>query len=195
MERVDSYRQQVQSFLRDFAADAPHTQVVFDTEHDRYLVIHNSWHNDYRTYGCAIHSVDTPLPDEQLYQVHVENRSSALTPSPSPKGRGEPEKTSKSLSLGEGFRVRVNSGFQARRGLYINLAEEPNLEAEEPAPEAGEPNLEIEDLEALETMDGALPELDLSIGLVIGAVSCPGCDDGRNSYKPGRMRNKICRAC
>jgi len=79
--------------------------------------------------------------------------------------------------------------------LYINLAEEPNLEAEEPAPEAGEPNLEIEDLEALETMDGALPELDLSIGLVIGAVSCPGCDDGRNSYKPGRMRNKICRAC
>lgn len=55
MERVDSYRQQVQSFLRDFAADDPHTQIVFDTEHDRYLVIHNSWHNDSRTYGCAIH--------------------------------------------------------------------------------------------------------------------------------------------
>ena len=53
-------------------------------------------------------------------QVHVENRSSALTPSPSPKGRGEPEKTSKSLSLGEGFRVRVNSGFQARRGLTLD---------------------------------------------------------------------------
>ena len=65
----------------------------------------------------------------QLNQVHVENRSSALTPSPSPKGRsrsvsrgdGEPEKNSKSLSLGEGFRVRVNSGFQARRGLACNL--------------------------------------------------------------------------
>jgi hypothetical protein len=27
-----------------------------------------------------------------------------------------------SLSLGEGFRVRVNSGFQARQGLYKGLA-------------------------------------------------------------------------
>lgn len=55
MERVDMYRQHVQSFLRDFAAEDPCTQVVFDIEHDHYLVIHNSWHNDSRIYGCAIH--------------------------------------------------------------------------------------------------------------------------------------------
>ena len=49
-----------------------------------------------------------------LNQVHAENRSSgppfgkqATPPAPLPKG--------------EGFRVRVNSGFQARRGLDTHL--------------------------------------------------------------------------
>lgn len=55
MERVNKYRQEVQAFLRDFTADDPNTQVVFDTERDRYLAIHNGWHNDARTYGCAMH--------------------------------------------------------------------------------------------------------------------------------------------
>jgi hypothetical protein len=55
MERVNEYRQQVQSFLRDFTADDPHTQVIFDTERDHYLVVHNAWHDDSRTYGCAMH--------------------------------------------------------------------------------------------------------------------------------------------
>lgn len=67
MERIDIYRQQVQSFLRDFAADDPNTQVVFDTEHDRYLVIHNSWHNNSRTYGCAIH---LDIIDGQVWIQH-----------------------------------------------------------------------------------------------------------------------------
>jgi hypothetical protein len=55
MERLSDYRQQVQAFLNDFAAEDPSTYVVFDTERDRYLAIHNAWHNDSRTYGCAIH--------------------------------------------------------------------------------------------------------------------------------------------
>ena len=67
MERVDIYRQQVQSFLFDFAADDPNTQVVFDTEHDRYLVIHNAWHNDSRTYGCTIH---LDIIDGQVWIQH-----------------------------------------------------------------------------------------------------------------------------
>ncbi len=67
MERVDIYRQQVQSFLRDFAADYPNTQVVFDIEHDRYLAIHNSWHNDSRTYGCTIH---LDIIDGQVWIQH-----------------------------------------------------------------------------------------------------------------------------
>jgi hypothetical protein len=51
MERVGEYRQQVKAFLQDFVADDPHTQVVCDSENEHYLVIHNAWHNDSRTYG------------------------------------------------------------------------------------------------------------------------------------------------
>ena len=45
----------MQAFLQDFAAYDPSTQVVFDTERDCYLAIHNHWHKDARTYGCAMH--------------------------------------------------------------------------------------------------------------------------------------------
>jgi hypothetical protein len=67
MERVNEYRQQVQAFLQDFAADDPSTQVVFDTERDCYLAIHNHWHNDARTYGCAIH---LDIIDGQVWIQH-----------------------------------------------------------------------------------------------------------------------------
>jgi len=55
-----------------------------------------------------------------MNQVHIENRSSALTPSPSPrwrsrsvsKGDGEPENFKVPLPSGEGFRVREIPGFK-----------------------------------------------------------------------------------
>lgn len=54
MDRVNQYRQIVQSFLEEFAADDPEAQLIFDTERDRYLVMHNSWRGEYRIYGCAM---------------------------------------------------------------------------------------------------------------------------------------------
>ncbi|MUL35173.1 XisI protein [Gloeocapsopsis dulcis] len=54
MDRVTQYRKIVQDFLRDFAADDPEAQLVFDTERDHYLVMHIGWRSDYRIYGCAM---------------------------------------------------------------------------------------------------------------------------------------------
>lgn len=54
MDRLDKYRQIICQFLRDFATDDPEAQLIFDTERDRFLVMHVGWRNDYRIYGCAI---------------------------------------------------------------------------------------------------------------------------------------------
>nr|WP_039752415.1 XisI protein [Hassalia byssoidea] len=54
MDRVNQYRQIVQDFLEDFAADDPEAQLIFDIERDRYLVMHNGWRGEYRIYGCAM---------------------------------------------------------------------------------------------------------------------------------------------
>jgi hypothetical protein len=54
MDRVNQYRQVVQDFLKDFAADDPEAQLIFDVERDHYLVMHNGWRGDYRIYGCAM---------------------------------------------------------------------------------------------------------------------------------------------
>lgn len=54
MDRVNQYRQIVRDFLQDFAADDPEAQLIFDTERDRYLVMHNGWRGEYRIYGCAM---------------------------------------------------------------------------------------------------------------------------------------------
>lgn len=54
MDRVEQYRRIVQSFLKEFAADDPEAQLIFDTERDRYLVMDNGWRGEYRVYGCAM---------------------------------------------------------------------------------------------------------------------------------------------
>lgn len=54
MDRVNTYRQIICQFLQDFATDDPEAQLIFDTERDRFLVMHVGWRNDYRIYGCAI---------------------------------------------------------------------------------------------------------------------------------------------
>ena len=55
MEKLNQYRQHICALLQDFVAEDPDTHLVFDTERDRYLAIHNSWNDDSRIYGCAIH--------------------------------------------------------------------------------------------------------------------------------------------
>ncbi len=54
MDRINEYRQIVQEFLADFAKDDANAQLIFDLAHDRYLVMHNEWRNEYRIYGCAM---------------------------------------------------------------------------------------------------------------------------------------------
>ena len=54
MERINEYRQQIQAFLQDFATGDNEAQLIFDTERDHYLVMHNAWHGEHRTYGCAM---------------------------------------------------------------------------------------------------------------------------------------------
>jgi len=38
----------------EFAQKDGNAQIIFDQTHDRYLVMHNEWREDYRIYGCAI---------------------------------------------------------------------------------------------------------------------------------------------
>jgi hypothetical protein len=54
MDRIDEYRQIVHNFLEEFAKNDTNAQLVFDRTHDRYLIIHNEWWDDYRIYDCAI---------------------------------------------------------------------------------------------------------------------------------------------
>jgi hypothetical protein len=55
MDRVEKYRQIIREYLEDFAKDDSEAQLLFDSERDRYMVIHSAWRGDYRIYGCAIH--------------------------------------------------------------------------------------------------------------------------------------------
>ena len=44
----------IPSFRYQTLLQKSHTQLIFDQERDRYLVMHVGWRNDYRIYGCAI---------------------------------------------------------------------------------------------------------------------------------------------
>ena len=52
--KVDEYRQITNEFLADFAKNDLNAQLIFDRSHDRYLVMHNEWRDEYRIYGCAM---------------------------------------------------------------------------------------------------------------------------------------------
>jgi XisI protein len=54
MDRVEKYRKIVCDFLQAFAINDLQSQLIFDPVHDRYLVMHNEWRNEYRIYGCAM---------------------------------------------------------------------------------------------------------------------------------------------
>ena len=64
MDKLDKYRQIVCQFLEDFAREDPEAELIFDLERDRFLVMHVSWRNDYRIYGCAMH---LDLIDEKVW--------------------------------------------------------------------------------------------------------------------------------
>ena len=54
MDRINEYRQIVRDFLEDFIKYDINAQLIFDTDRDRYLVMHNEWRNESRIYGCAM---------------------------------------------------------------------------------------------------------------------------------------------
>lgn len=54
MDRLNQYRQIVREFLETFATNDTNAQLIFDSDRDRYLLMHNEWRNEYRLYGCAI---------------------------------------------------------------------------------------------------------------------------------------------
>ena len=54
MDRINEYRQTVRDFLEDFIKYDINAQLIFDTDRDRYLVMHNEWRNESRIYGCAM---------------------------------------------------------------------------------------------------------------------------------------------
>ncbi|MDY7016093.1 MAG: XisI protein, partial [Cyanobacteriota bacterium] len=57
---VEQYRQWIQQLLLERAYVEPalpeiETQAVFDTERDRYLLLHTGWRDNRRTHGCSLH--------------------------------------------------------------------------------------------------------------------------------------------
>ena len=60
MANVDHYRQLVQELLEDYSKvdfNNPEleTELIFDTQRDRYQVVHVGWSNKRRVYGCVLH--------------------------------------------------------------------------------------------------------------------------------------------
>ena len=55
MDKLNKYRQIVRQFLEDFVVGDAEGKLIFDTERDRFLVMHVDWRNERRIYGCAIH--------------------------------------------------------------------------------------------------------------------------------------------
>lgn len=62
MERIEQYRQAIRQLLQDRAsADQSNsnseieTQLILDTEHDRYLLLDIGWEELKRIYNCYIH--------------------------------------------------------------------------------------------------------------------------------------------
>jgi XisI protein len=54
MDGLSKYRQIICQYLEEFANNDANSQLVFDRDRDRYLVLHNEWRGDDRVYGCAM---------------------------------------------------------------------------------------------------------------------------------------------
>lgn len=60
MDTLEHYRQCIRKFLTDYADlsasdKAIETQLVFDSEHDHYLLLYNGWEQQHRVYACILH--------------------------------------------------------------------------------------------------------------------------------------------
>ena len=60
MDKLTTYRTCIQQLLQRYQGYTPsteeiETEIVTDTEHDHYQLIHIGWKNTRRVYGCAFH--------------------------------------------------------------------------------------------------------------------------------------------
>ncbi|KST69836.1 XisI protein [Mastigocoleus testarum] len=60
MEKLERYRTYIKQLLSDYASLSPsegeaETELIFDTERDRYQVVHTGWKNRQPLYGCVLH--------------------------------------------------------------------------------------------------------------------------------------------
>lgn len=60
MDKLNQYRQIIQAILREKAQLKPiggdiETEIVFDENNDRYLLVHLGWDGQKRIYSCVIH--------------------------------------------------------------------------------------------------------------------------------------------
>jgi hypothetical protein len=60
MDKLNQYRQIIQTILREKAQLKPiggdiETEIVFDENNDRYLLVHLGWDGQKRIYSCVIH--------------------------------------------------------------------------------------------------------------------------------------------
>lgn len=60
MDKLTTYRTYIQQLLQQYQRDTQRThdieaEIVTDTEHDHYQLIHLGWENKRRVYGCAFH--------------------------------------------------------------------------------------------------------------------------------------------
>jgi hypothetical protein len=60
MDKLATYRTYVRQLLERYAAYSANTpdietELVSDTEHDHYQLVHVGWQKNRRVYGCAIH--------------------------------------------------------------------------------------------------------------------------------------------
>lgn len=68
MEKLD-YRQLIKELLKQHAKqqaknDPSETELIFDPESDRYLLVYLGWHGEKRIYACPIH-ID--IKDEKIW--------------------------------------------------------------------------------------------------------------------------------
>jgi len=60
MDKLTTYRNYIRELLRryqEFASsqDEVETQIIADTEHDHYQLVHVGWQDERRVYGCVFH--------------------------------------------------------------------------------------------------------------------------------------------
>jgi len=72
MAKLEKYRDAIKQVIRNYQqytkADSPvEAQIMFDTEHDHYQLVHVGWEKQRRVYGCVLHF---DIKNEKIWVQH-----------------------------------------------------------------------------------------------------------------------------